>query len=218
MSLQEKIKNLREEINYHNYHYHVLDDPVISDAEYDRLFRQLQALEVEHPEYITSDSPTQRVGAAPLNEFVTLTHTIPMLSLDNAFERAEKVKLPDEMTEETCPECGKLLAVKVGRFGKFLACSGYPDCKFTKSFQKKVGVECPQCGGDIVEKVSKKRKTFYGCSNYPNCSFALNRKPIPEPCPKCGGLMTEYRGKQAQCMKCEYKGRVREVDTSVGAR
>ncbi len=139
-------------------------------------------------------------------------------SLDNAFERAEKVKLPDELTEETCPECEKPLAVKVGRFGKFLACTGYPDCKFTKSFQKKVGVQCPQCGGDLVEKISKKKRTFYGCSNYPNCSFAVNRKPLPEPCPKCGGMMTEYRGRQAQCTKCEYKGRVRGVETSVGVR
>ena len=139
-------------------------------------------------------------------------------SLDNAFQLAERVKLPDELTEETCPECGKPLAVKMGRFGKFLACSGYPECKFTKSFQKKIGVECPQCGGEIIERLNKKKRTFYGCSNYPNCKFAINYKPLPEPCPKCGAMLTEYRGKQAKCTKCEYRGRLPGPRATVGAR
>jgi len=89
MVIKEQIKKLRTEINYHNYRYHVLDDPLISDAEYDRMFRELQELERQHPKLITSDSPTQRVGAAPLKEFATITHTIPMLSLDNAFSDGE---------------------------------------------------------------------------------------------------------------------------------
>jgi len=139
-------------------------------------------------------------------------------SLDNAFQVAERVELPEELTEETCPECGKPLAVKMGRFGKFLACSGYPECKFTKSFQKKIGVECPQCGGEIIERLNKKKRTFYGCSNYPNCKFAINYRPLPEPCPKCGAMLTEYRGKQAKCTKCSYRGRLPEVKTTVGAR
>ena len=137
-------------------------------------------------------------------------------SLDNAFQLAEKVALPEELIDETCPECGKPLAVKTGRFGKFLACSGYPECKFTKSFQKKVGVKCPQCGGEIIERRSKKKRTFYGCSNYPNCNFAVNSRPLPQPCPKCGAMMTEYRGKQAKCTKCEYRGRVAEMKEGVG--
>jgi len=135
-------------------------------------------------------------------------------SLANANELMEKVELPDEVTEETCPE-GHPLVVKIGRYGKFLACSKYPEHKYTKSFQKKIGVECPQCGGELIEKQSKKKRTFYGCGNYPNCKFAINSKPIPEPCPKCGALMTEYRGKQAKCTKCEYKGKLTEKEAAI---
>ena len=88
-ALQSEILKLREQLNQHSYRYYVLDDPEITDAEYDRLFRKLQALEEKHPELITPDSPTQRVGAAPVEEFETVTHTIPMVSLDNAFDDGE---------------------------------------------------------------------------------------------------------------------------------
>jgi len=130
--------------------------------------------------------------------------------LENAFQVAEKVKLADELTEETCPECGKPLAIKMGRYGKFLACSGYPECKYTKSFQVKIGVKCPQCGGELIERMSKKKRTFYGCSNYPNCQFATNFKPLPDPCPKCGGMLTLYMGKWAKCTKCKYRGKLQQ--------
>ncbi len=138
--------------------------------------------------------------------------------LTKATELMERVKLPDEVTEETCPKCGKPMVVKTGRFGKFLACSGYPECKSTKSFQIKTGANCPQCGSELVQKVNKKKRTFYGCSNYPNCTFATNYKPLPQPCPKCGALLTEYRGKQAKCSKCDYKGKLPEPKTTVGAK
>jgi len=128
-------------------------------------------------------------------------------SLKTAIQVAEKVQLADEITDETCPQCGKPLVVKFGRYGKFLACSGYPECKHTKPFQIKTGVSCPQCGSELVQKVSKKKRTFYGCSNYPNCKFATNLKPLPQPCPKCGGLLTQYR-RGTKCSKCEYKGKM----------
>jgi DNA topoisomerase-1 len=131
-------------------------------------------------------------------------------SVTKASATMERVKLADEVTEETCPKCGKPLVVKTGRFGKFLACSGYPECKYTKSFQIKTGAKCPECGSELVEKVSKKKRTFYGCSNYPNCTFATNFKPLPQPCPKCGGLLTVYREKWAKCTKCSYRGKVAE--------
>jgi DNA topoisomerase-1 len=130
--------------------------------------------------------------------------------LQKAVKLAEKVKLEDEKTGEMCPQCGQPLVVKTGRFGKFIACSGYPECKYTKSFQVKLGVNCPQCGGELVQRISKKKRTFYGCSNYPDCQFATNFKPLPTPCPQCGGLLTQYRGKQAKCIKCEYKGKIEE--------
>ena len=131
-------------------------------------------------------------------------------SLQNASQLMDKVKLTDELTEETCPKCGKPLAIKTGRYGKFLACSGYPECKYTKSFQIRTGVSCPECGSELVQRLSKKKRTFYGCSNYPNCQFAINFKPLPQPCPKCGGLLTLYRGKWTKCTKCDYKGKLEE--------
>jgi len=130
--------------------------------------------------------------------------------LQHATQLAEKVQLAVELVEETCPKCGKPLAIKVGRFGKFLACSGYPECKFTKSFQVKIGVNCPQCGSELVERMSKKKRIFYGCSNYPNCQFATNFRPLPQPCPKCGALLTQYGKKWVKCTKCDYKGKIQQ--------
>jgi len=129
--------------------------------------------------------------------------------LTNALERMEKVKLPVELTDEVCPKCGKPLAVKMGRYGKFLACSGYPECKYTQSYLVKTGVKCPECGHELVERVSKKKRVFYGCSNYPECQFAIFHKPITDPCPKCGGLVTQYRGQYTRCTKCDYKGKLK---------
>ena len=131
-------------------------------------------------------------------------------NLENASQSMDKVKLSDEVTDEVCPKCGKPMIVKHGRFGKFIACSGYPECKHTASFQVKLGVKCPECGSELVQKVSKKKRIFYGCSNYPDCRFAINTKPLPQPCPKCGGLLTVYRGKQTKCTKCEYMGKIEE--------
>jgi DNA topoisomerase-1 len=128
--------------------------------------------------------------------------------LETAAELMQKVKLVDEETGEACPECGKPIVIKTGRFGKFLACSGFPDCKYTDSFKIKTGARCPQCGGELLQKKSKKKRTFYGCSNYPKCKFAVNTKPLPYPCPRCEGLLTVYRVKWQKCTKCDYKGRL----------
>jgi DNA topoisomerase-1 len=130
--------------------------------------------------------------------------------LQDASEVMERVKLADELVDETCPQCDKPLAIKTGRFGKFLACSGYPDCKFTKPYQIKIGVNCPECGSEMIQRLSKKRRIFYGCSNYPECRIATNFRPLPKPCPSCGGLLTLYRGKQAKCTKCDYRGKIEE--------
>ena len=133
--------------------------------------------------------------------------------LKKAVELAEKIKLEDEKTGDDCPKCGKPLVIKSGRFGKFIACSGYPDCKYTQSFQFKVGVNCPECGNELLQRVNKKKRTFYGCSNYPECKFATNYKPLPEPCPKCGGLLTQ-RGQQARCIKCDHREKLAQNDSN----
>jgi DNA topoisomerase-1 len=132
--------------------------------------------------------------------------------LQQALKTAEKVKLADEPTGDSCPKCGKPLVIKTGRFGKFIACSGYPGCKFTQSFQVKLGAKCPQCGKELIQRISKKRRTFYGCTGYPDCKFITNFKPLPQSCPQCGGLLTQH-GRQAWCSKCEYKGKIEEAVT-----
>jgi DNA topoisomerase-1 len=130
--------------------------------------------------------------------------------LRNASQLMEKVKLADELTEEVCPQCDKPIVIKAGRYGKFLACSGYPECKYTKSFQIKIGVSCPECTSELIERVNKKKRTFYGCSNYPNCRFATNSRPLPQLCPKCSGLLTHYGKTGTKCVKCGYKGKLQQ--------
>lgn len=128
-------------------------------------------------------------------------------------EKAPAEKLPPpEPTGEACPECGKPLVLKNGRFGDFIACSGYPDCKFTKPILVKTGAVCPKCGeGDVVKRKSRKGKPFYGCSRYPACDFVSWNPPSGEKCPQCGAALFAKGTKGAEeCMKCGFT-RVRET-------
>jgi DNA topoisomerase-1 len=131
--------------------------------------------------------------------------------LDKAWTNLEKVNMT-QASEETCPKCGRPMVIKVGRFGKFLACSGYPDCKTTKPYLVKTGISCPRCGGELVKRVSKKKKVFYGCSNYPECQFAINRKPVTQRCPDCGGLLIQYGRDWAKCVACQRRVKLSEAD------
>jgi DNA topoisomerase-1 len=131
--------------------------------------------------------------------------------LDKAWINLEKVSMT-QVSEETCPNCGRPMVIKVGRFGKFLACSGYPDCKKTLPYIIKTGVSCPQCGGELVQRISKKKKVFYGCSKFPKCKFTVNRRPIAQPCPDCGNLLVQYRGDWAKCVACQRKVKVSETE------
>ena len=125
--------------------------------------------------------------------------------------RVKEAKVPDEPTEETCPKCGEPMVIKTGRYGKFLACSRYPKCKTSRPVAAKVGVSCPQCGSDIVELKSRKGRTFYGCSGYPECDFTTWDRPIPQPCPQCGGLLTVKGDKVVKCTKCKFSGSLEEI-------
>jgi len=113
----------------------------------------------------------------------------------------------EEVTDTACPTCGKPMAVKTGRFGRFLACTGYPECKSTRPIP--TGVRCPRegCGGELIEKQSRKGKVFYSCSNYPKCDFASWDQPVPEPCPECGGPYLVIKGGDRVCpvKGCGYK-------------
>jgi DNA topoisomerase-1 len=133
-------------------------------------------------------------------------------SLSEAATRIEKVKVPDEPSDEVCPSCGKPMVVKLGRYGKFLACSSYPQCKTTRPFLIKVGVPCPQCGGEVVKRLSRKKRAFYGCANFPQCRFISGQRPLPQPCPQCGGLVTQYRRKWVRCQKCGYQSQASELE------
>ncbi len=126
-----------------------------------------------------------------------------------ADQAIEKVQLEDVPAGENCQMCGKPMVIKSGRFGEFMACSGYPDCKYTKAIVKTIDVTCPDCGGDIVAKRGKSGKIFYGCSNYPKCSKAFWYKPVDKRCPQCGELLLERRTKSSKFVcsgdKCGYK-------------
>lgn len=122
----------------------------------------------------------------------------------NAFDEMEK-KAPVE-TGENCPECGNPLVIRKGRYGEFIACSNYPECKYIKKEQKEIKeiMECPNCNGKIIEKTTRKGKLFYGCSNYPKCKFASWDKPIEEKCPECGKTLVEKKDK-IKCIECSYE-------------
>jgi DNA topoisomerase-1 len=120
----------------------------------------------------------------------------------------EEQKLIDENSGEICDKCGKPMAIKFGRFGAFLACTGYPECKNIKKIQKGTGVVCPVCGeGEMIERRSK-RGIFYSCSKYPKCKFLLNGKPTGEKCPKSGDLLIiDPRSGVLRCSnkECDYE-------------
>jgi DNA topoisomerase-1 len=114
-----------------------------------------------------------------------------------------KQEVADQPTGEMCEKCGRPMIVKFGRYGKFIACSGFPDCRNTKSYVEKIGVACPECGGDLVQRKTRRNRYFYGCSNYPECEFSVWNLPLPQPCPECGGLLVQSKKQWAKCVKCE---------------
>ncbi|GLC87413.1 type I DNA topoisomerase [Lysinibacillus piscis] len=127
----------------------------------------------------------------------------------HADEAMEKVVIKDEPAGEDCELCGSPMVFKLGRYGKFMACSNFPDCRNTKAIMKLIGVKCPSCEtGEIVERKSKTKRLFYGCNQYPECEFVSWDKPISRPCPKCSALLVEKKikkGVQIQCTKCDYE-------------
>lgn len=126
--------------------------------------------------------------------------------VENAFDKMEKKE--DEVTGEVCPNCGKPMVIKNGRYGKFEACSGYPDCKYIKPKEKPPLIEvckCPKCGGMIVERRTKKGKIFYGCGNFPKCRVAVWDKPTGDLCPECNSLLVIDKDENIKCSSCDYK-------------
>jgi len=129
--------------------------------------------------------------------------------LKKAEAEMEKVEIKDEPAGEDCELCASPMVYKMGRYGKFMACSNFPECRNTKAIVKDIGVTCPKCEkGEIIERKSKKKRIFYGCNLYPECDFISWDKPIARKCPKCEGLLVEKKlkkGIQVQCVQCDYK-------------
>ncbi|MBB3867904.1 type I DNA topoisomerase [Parageobacillus toebii NBRC 107807] len=129
--------------------------------------------------------------------------------LQTAEKEMKEVEIKDEPAGVDCEVCGSPMVYKMGRFGKFVACSNFPECRNTKPIVKEIGVKCPKCReGNIVERSSKKKRIFYGCDRFPQCDFVSWDKPLARPCPKCGGLLVEKKlkkGVQVQCTACDYE-------------
>ncbi len=120
-----------------------------------------------------------------------------------------KIRLKEDETDIICEKCGQKMIIKVGRFGKFIACPGYPDCKNVKKYVENIGVKCPDCGSDVIVRRTKTGKTFYGCSSYPKCNFMSWNEPSNEKCPQCGSILFKKKGKKPSlyCAKdgCGYE-------------
>jgi DNA topoisomerase-1 len=132
---------------------------------------------------------------------------------------AARTEMPRVRQEETvgrnCPESGHPLVIRYGRFGKFIGCSNYPECRYTEPWVESTSVPCPSCGkthgGEIVVKKSRKGRTFYGCKRYPDCEFTSWKRPLPQPCPDCGGLLVEQNRTTAQCTNCSHTFAIEEL-------
>lgn len=144
-------------------------------------------------------------------------YTVFKEQLDIAEKNIGDVKIPDEITDIICEKCGKPFAIKMGRYGKFLACTGFPECRNTRPLLEEIGITCPKCGkGNVVKRRSKKGRVFYGCSDYPECDFVTWEKPTGECCPNCAdGYLVEHRTKNGThivCTSkdCNYKGELND--------
>ncbi len=133
------------------------------------------------------------------------------VTLALAEEQIERVEKPVEETDQICPECAAPLVIKLGRYGRFLSCSRYPACAHAEQLLNRIGLACPKDGGDVIERKTRRGRTFYGCSNYPACDFASWDRPILEPCPHCAGLQVALSGKLSGQLRCTACGRTVEA-------
>jgi DNA topoisomerase len=123
-------------------------------------------------------------------------------TLENAESKIEKVEIKDEVSDVPCDKCGAMMVYKLGRYGRFLACPNFPECRNTKAIQIEIDAPCPKCGGKLLQKTSRKGRKFYGCERYPECDFVSWEMPVKEKCPKCGSYMTLSRTKKGDFYVC----------------
>lgn len=153
-------------------------------------------------------------GYEQWKEVVRKFYTPFSKELEKAEKEMEKIQIKDEPAGFNCKLCGSPMVIKMGRYGKFYACSNFPECHNTEPIVKEIGVKCPKCHeGEIIERKSKKNRIFYGCNRYPDCDFVSWDKPVGRDCPKCGHYLVEKKvkgGKQVQCSHCDYKEEIQK--------
>ena len=161
-------------------------------------------INVEYTKEMEDDLDKVAEGELVWNEVLREFYDVFEPRVEKAFHDMEKK--PAEETGELCPECGSPLVKRQGKYGEFIACSNYPTCKYIKKEEKQVieVMDCPSCDGKILERKTRRGKTFYGCSNYPKCTVAFWDKPLAEPCPLCGAALVDHKG-EIRCSKCDYK-------------
>ncbi len=135
-------------------------------------------------------------------------------TLAKAEKDMQAVEWPVQPLDEQCPDCGSQLVIKHGRFGEFISCSNYPQCSYARPLQKSLGIPCPEDGGDIIERRSRRGRIFYGCSNFPKCHWASWDEPVPEPCPVCGGLVVRPSRGNRNLLRCTKCGDERPLDAA----
>jgi len=124
--------------------------------------------------------------------------------LAHAEDAMPEAKAELQKVGRQCPKCGHDLIIRWGRFGKFISCSNFPECRYTEPYLEKIGMSCPKCHeGDVVERKTRKGRTFYGCSRYPDCDFTSWKRPVPTPCPNCGGTLVITNKRHLSCLDCE---------------
>ncbi|MGI6066608.1 MAG: type I DNA topoisomerase [Bacillota bacterium] len=164
-------------------------------------------IDVEFTAAMEKDLDFIEEGAMPWQDIIKAFYEPFEKDLEHAEAEIGEIEIQDEESDEVCEKCGRKMVYKMGRYGKFLACPGFPECRNTKPILKEIGVKCPECGGEIVERKGKRRRLFYGCRNYPNCQFVSWDKPTGVLCEKCGYPTVEKAGKKNEkklvCPKCK---------------
>ena len=183
--------------------YVVLDAKRFMPTELGEIVHQLvleffpDIINIEFTAQMEQDLDDIEEGSRQWKSIVEEFYTDFEVHVKHADEAMEKVVIKDEPAGEDCELCGSPMVFKLGRYGKFMACSNFPDCRNTKAIMKPIGVKCPSCEtGEIVERKSKTKRLFYGCNQYPECEFVSWDKPISRPCPKCSALLVEKKIKK----------------------
>lgn len=177
-----------------------------------------QIVDVEFTAEMESKLDNVEEGKETWNNIVDEFFKPLKIAIDVAEKEISKITIEDKVSEIECDKCGKFMVIKHGRFGDFLACPGYPECKNTKPIVEELNVQCPKCDGKVLVRKSRKGKKFFGCSNYPNCDFVSWFEPVADKCPQCGNFMwkkfNKSKGSYYECsnLECKYKEYKKEED------